>query len=248
MKLSFSWKNKIRYINTKEAIDISIGINFDEGQVNCFYAPYAEKTPVIAGDFIGSVKRGGSVNFYNININPHGNGTHTECYGHITQEGVNVSEILREPIFISQLLTIEPKKIEEDWIITEELLAGLGTVEGLIIRTLPNGVDKRTKNYSGTNPIYFHPQAIKRMVDNGVKHLLVDFPSIDKEEDGGLVKNHKLYWNEMPARNECTITELVFVPNELKDDYYLVNLQIPNIALDAVPSRPLLYVVYNEEQ
>ena len=35
--------------------------------------------------FTGSVAEGGSVNFRNIAFNPHGNGTHTECLGHITE-------------------------------------------------------------------------------------------------------------------------------------------------------------------
>ena len=45
-----------------------------------------EYTPVVAGDFVGSTASGGPVNFFNIRVNPHGNGTHTECVGHIARE------------------------------------------------------------------------------------------------------------------------------------------------------------------
>jgi hypothetical protein len=40
------------------------------------------------------------------------------------------------------------------------------------------------------------------------------------------------------------VTELAFVPNELADGAYLLQLQVPELAGDAVPSRPLLYPLH----
>jgi len=38
-----------------------------------------------------------------------------------------------------------------------------------------------------------------------------------------------------------TITELIYVPNEIDDGPYLLNLQIAPFTSDASPSRPLLF-------
>ncbi len=44
----------------------------------------------------------------------------------------------------------------------------------------------------------------------------------------------------MDAFINKTITEMVFVDNNIKDGFYLCNLQIPKIKTDAVPSDPQL--------
>jgi hypothetical protein len=38
-----------------------------------------------------------------------------------------------------------------------------------------------------------------------------------------------------------TITEMIYVPNEVEDGQYVLDLQIPNFVADAAPSRPVLY-------
>jgi len=42
------------------------------------------------------------------------------------------------------------------------------------------------------------------------------------------------------SRIDSTITELIYVPNEVLDGAYLLNLQIAPFESDASPSRPLL--------
>jgi hypothetical protein len=42
-------------------------------------------------------------------------------------------------------------------------------------------------------------------------------------------------------RYSATITELIYVPDGVEDGLYLLNLQVPNLRTDAVPSRPVLY-------
>ncbi|MBK9767712.1 MAG: hypothetical protein IPP63_12210 [Chloracidobacterium sp.] len=42
------------------------------------------------------------------------------------------------------------------------------------------------------------------------------------------------------TRIYSTITELIYVPNEVSDGVYLLNLQIAPFATDAAPSRPML--------
>jgi hypothetical protein len=72
--------------------------------------------------------------------------------------------------------------------------------------------------------------------------LLVDIPSVDRESDDGKLLCHKIFWN-YPNEPKTTnsITELIFVPNDVKDGEYLVSNPIVNIKLDAVPSRPKLF-------
>jgi hypothetical protein len=71
---------------------------------------------------------------------------------------------------------------------------------------------------------------------------LVDIPSVDKEIDGGALAFHHAFWNvpEQPITNR-TITELIYVPNEVEDGHYILELQLSNFDNDAAPSRPLLY-------
>jgi hypothetical protein len=45
------------------------------------------------------------------------------------------------------------------------------------------------------------------------------------------------------TRPGATITELAFVPDRIADGAYLLELQVPALTGDAVPSRPLLYAL-----
>ena len=114
--------------------------------------------------------------------------------------------------------------------------------KALIIRTTPNRIEKRVKNYSNTNPTYLHHQAASWLREQGVEQLLIDTPSVDREEDGGALLAHKAFWNypENPRSNAC-ITELVFVPNTVLDGLYLLHLSFAAFENDAAPSKPILY-------
>ena len=119
----------------------------------------------------------------------------------------------------------------------------------LIIRTLPNDESKLTREYLESIPPFFSTEAMKFIVEIGVKHLLVDMPSIDRIFDERKLSNHRIFWNVEQGAFELnekslinnTITELIYVPNEIADGSYLLNLQIAAFASDASPSRPLLF-------
>ncbi len=119
----------------------------------------------------------------------------------------------------------------------------------LIIRTLPNTDAKLTAEYGeGNIPPYFTADAMRLIVENGFKHLLVDLPSIDRIFDEGKLINHRIFWNveegsfetNPETRRNATITELIYVPNEVPDGEYMLNLQIAPFDSDCSPSRPLL--------
>lgn len=248
MIIHFNWNEKKFQSNLHEGVDISISYKEDFNQVNCFYAPFFTSQPFKSGTFVGSVKEGGPVNYYNSFINIHGNGTHTECVGHISENRESVNQIMRDHMGIAYLLSVYPTKLENgDRLITDKslilLLDEVKPVDFLVLRTLPNPESKRRMHYSGTNPPYISVDAIDFIISRKVRHLLVDIPSVDKEEDGGMLASHKAFWSNNRDK-ECTITELIYVPDELKDGYYLINLHMASIESDASPSRPVLYHIH----
>ena len=228
---------------------LDIGIPLREGleTVNCFYAPPMETSPVVAGDFIGSTQQGGPLNFLNIKFNVHGNGTHTECVGHIAKERYTINQSLRQFHFPARLVSLYPEKTEAgDRVVfrhqLENLLEGEAPTPAIVLRTLPNDELKLRTNHSGANPPYLHHEAAAYLVERGVEHLLLDLPSVDREEDGGELAAHHTFW-QYPAqpRTHCTITELIYVNNSMPDGLYLLNIQIASFEIDASPSKPVLY-------
>ena len=204
---------------------------------------------VINGEWIGDVSKGGSVNFRNITFNPHGNGTHTECVGHISKEFITINACLKQFMFLAEVVTILPKELENgDFVITrlqlQEALEGQKP-EAIIIRTLSNGTNKLSVNYSNTNPPYILEDAILFLNDSGIEHLLIDMPSVDREIDGGKLLAHHSFW-QYPYNTQFqkTITELIYVPNEVADGTYILNIQIASFENDASPSKPILYKVF----
>lgn len=256
MKTTIQHNNKIYEIDLSKPLDISLPIQNNEQNPIAWYLDKPEINPVIMGDFVGSVSSGkSSTNFNNILFNPHGHGTHTECLGHITKDFYSINQTLKQFFFIAELISVEPQVFENDFIITknqiEKTLNGK-TPEALVIRTLPNNSDKKHKNYSNTNPPYLTEEAAIYIREVGVKHLLIDLPSVDKEIDEGKLVAHKAFWNvkntenvNEDARFDCTITELIFVENEVQDGSYIINLQISSFENDASPSKPILYKILN---
>ncbi len=239
--ISVELNSKFFHANLHEGICIAIPLDHMKEQPNAYYAPLYEASPVKVGDWIGDTREGGSVNFYNIRINPHGNGTHTECVSHISLERYSIHQALGPGYTIAQLISVHPTQQDNGDRIIRELEWEPG-IEAIIIRTLPNHVDKLNRHYSGTNPPYLDHNLLRKMATEGIQHLLLDLPSVDREEDGGLLMAHKAFWQypEQP-RKKATITEMIYVDNIVPDGLYLLQIQIAALELDASPSRPYLY-------
>jgi len=222
--------------------DISIPLKSGVRNPKCFFADDPEFLTIRQGDFIGSVAEGGSVNFKKLSITPHGNGTHTECYGHISKDDdATISSKLSSFFVLAQVHSITPVEDGTDLIVEAAQFPKIEhTVEALVLRTLPNPESKKIKDYSGSNPPYFSSSFMSLVVNAGIRHFLTDLPSVDKEHDGGALSCHRVFWNGSDRR-DSTITELIYVPDSVKDGLYLLNLQVPNFMLDAAPSRPLLF-------
>ena len=233
-----------------QPIDLSMPLSADASATSAWYVTPMKLEPVRMGDWIGDVNQGGSVNFRNIVFNPHGNGTHTECVGHISKEFVTINSQLNRFLFVAELITILPFETPEgDFVITRkqlEILLPKGTrTEAVIMRTLGNSPMKLHVNYSNTNPPYLLEEAIAYLNELQVEHLLIDLPSVDKEQDGGKLAAHHAFW-QYPhnTQKNKTITELIYVPNEVDDGTYLLNLQIAPFENDASPSKPVIYKVF----
>lgn len=256
---------------TGAVADISIPLQFDGPQPNHFGAMPAQAEPMKANGFTGDTRKGGSCNAASLTLNPHCNGTHTECAGHLTTSRVSINDVCPALPLLAGLVTVELSLTSHDNFDVQAIL--LDTLKpaveqlfaqsqkltnsvpsALVIRTLPNTSDKKSRVYSGTaDAAFVHTKAAEWLVTQGIDHLLVDLPSIDPHSDHGRLAAHRVMFG-LPSYENCphpqlsdarrshaTITEMVYVDDSVVDGLYLLSLQIPPFCLDAAPSRPLLY-------
>ena len=267
MILSTILDNQEYVFDSSRALDISIPLYFNGAQPNTYEVENASSKAYETADFIGDTRRGGGCNFEQLTITPHCNGTHTECVGHITDERYSIHKQLKDSLIPTTLISVipekaissqdhyKPEKKKEDVFISKHVLqkALLSVpkvfLKALVIRTLPNEDSKKARNYMDHEPPFLSLEAMKFIVDAGVEHLLIDLPSVDRLFDDGNLNAHHIFWNvkegshEVVSKNEIhkTITEMIYVDEEIKDGSYLLNLQIAPFESDASPSRPLLY-------
>lgn len=255
-------------VDVKHPHSIAIPLNFDGKQPNHFGAEPAKRQPLQGGDFIGDTTKGGSCNADSIQLVPHCNGTHTESIHHISDQKIAVGSLLNNSLSIAAVISLEPQLADNtkdsyrpaleaaDRVIDQEQLKQaisvdtLNNIESLVIRCVPNDIAKKSYHYDETHQApFFTQEAMQWLADSSIKHLLVDFPSVDRMYDEGHLTNHHIFWNleadshQLTDSAHCdrTISEMIFVPDEVDDGLYCLNLQVPAFELDAAPSRPLLY-------
>jgi arylformamidase len=250
------------------ARSLAIPLDFSGPQPSFFGAPRASRAPLRLPDFVGATEEGGSCNVAELRLIPHCNGTHIETVGHIVNDPVPLAEVLGASLFSGRLVTIAPSLPrnsvegygptldEGDRLITrralEEALHAVPREESqaLIVRTLPNDASKAGGVYDDIDPPpFFSTEAIGYLIDVEVEHLLVDVPSIDRMYDQGTLSNHRLYWNVPPSCHTLcgktgsrkTVTEMIFVPDDIPDGLYLLDIAVPAFLSDAAPCRPVIY-------
>lgn len=240
-------KSKRIKIDLSKPLDISMPLRALKSNVNAWYIDEPKITAVELDGWVASVKQGAAINFNNIQFNPHAHGTHTECVGHITEKTYSVNKCLKRFMFTAQVITVAAEVAGEDKIISKtqiQYLLKRKNPEALVIRTMPNTKDKKSKQYSHTNWPYLTEEAAVFIREKGIKHLLIDLPSVDKEKDDGQLLAHKAFWNvNGEIRKDATITEFIYVPNKVEDGSYILNLQIAPFDNDATPSKPVLYKI-----
>ena len=247
MKAIIEYNSRKIEIDVSKPIDISIAIDVTKENVNAWDIEDPKIFPESYEGEIIKVSEGAVVNFNNIHFNPHSHITHTECVGHITEKVHSVNQNLKHYFFVAEVVTVAPESRGEDFVISEkQLKTALRNKkrDEIVIRTLPNLSDKKRMRYSNTNPPYLLEEAAIYLREKGIKHLLIDLPSVDKEKDGGKLLSHNAFWNTSgKLRMDATITEFIYVPNVVEDGEYLLNLMIAPFENDATPSKPILYKI-----
>ena len=249
-------------VRSGRGLSLAIPIDAADPRVLAFGVTAPGATSVEGPGFVGDTRRGGSCNVTAHSLVPHCHGTHTECVGHLVDEPLSVIDVLRETLMPATLITVTPLAMADgDRQVTDSVLrAALDRLPGtalqhapflraIVVRTLPNGTDKLRARYDGAAPpAYLTAAAGTLLAQLGCEHLVVDLPSLDRMLDGGALAAHRAFFG-LPAgsrsladatRRHCTATELAFVPDELADGHYLLDLQLAPLAGDAAPSRPML--------
>ncbi len=273
MKITFDWNGRAASVDTSKGVSIAIEMQFGGDQPNHFGVDKCDFAVVQVGDFVGATERGGSCNVDQLKLIPHCNGTHTESVEHILNQPVAIGKLL--PAWLPACLvsvapvaakdtddSYRPELDHHDSVVTVDALTqavgdtDLAAVQALVIRTLPNSEDKKSIAYGqAAHPAFLSIEAMNWIVQQGIQHLVLDLPSVDKMYDDGLLTNHHLFWNVPEGTHELTddtriqqtITEMAFVPDRVVDGCYVLNLQFPAFVSDAAPSRPVLYSIdFNE--
>lgn len=259
-------------IDLARPVSLAIDLDFSERQPRHFGAPRATSRPFAVPGFSGSVEHGASCNCQALTLIPHCNGTHTECVGHLTREPLDAHRVVPLGFLPALLVSIEPsdantsgetteptpqsgdrlitrRALEASW---HAALAAPFDPRALVIRTLPNQPDKRHQDHSASTPPYLSREAAELLAERGIEHLIVDLPSIDRAHDEGRLTAHRIFFGlprgsvalAQATRASATVTELAYIPDTTADGPYLLELQVPALGGDAVPSRPLLYRVF----
>lgn len=243
MIVTLNHRGKTLQANLAAPLDISIPLRGGPQNPNAFGLGQPRFEPVIT-----PVKDGGACNCEDIYLNPHGNGTHTECIGHIAPGPVTINQTLKQFFAIAQLISVEPVQRDngDKIVLLESFKSNLEQgVEALVLRTLPNAEGKLSTNYSGSNPAYIEPELCRFLAQRNISHFLLDLPSVDREEDEGKLLAHHAFWlYPQQPRWEATISEMIFVPDSIADGLYLLNLQIAPFESDASPAKPVLYALF----
>lgn len=267
MKISVEVGGKHYQADMSQPLDITIPVDFSGAGLTAFGAPPASGVAYAAGDYIGDVRQGGSCNCEVLTFSPHLHGTHTECVGHISHERVCIADVFSGGLSAATLVTVQPVNLSEtDESYVVECAAGDALIskenlqkkinnndfnQSLIIRTLPNNLSKKSGEYASEMPPFFTTEAMEYIAELGVQHLLIDTPSVDRLDDEGKLSNHHIFWNIEKASHAVdasnpspkTITELIYISDDIKDGNYLLDLQVAALMMDAAPSHPILYKV-----
>lgn len=229
------------------ASDLSIPLTFDGTGPCAFGGEPARLHPLATPGFSGRVTDGASCNASVLTVTPHANGTHTESIAHLVDRGPTVPALLLSGWLPAWLASVDAA----NGAVTPPALAdvlprasGAGCI-ALVLRTRPNDMSKLTRRYTpDAPPAWLAAETARAIAAAGIEHLVVDLPSLDRLDDPALGAHRAFFGlhadgSRDGARRRCTVTEFAYVPDELADGLYLLDIQVPRWQLEAVPSRVL---------
>ncbi len=238
-------------MDLSQPVEIALHLNFDATQPRHFGAPAATTRAFAVPGFSGAVARGASCNCNVITLIPHCNGTHTECVGHLTTEPLDAYRLAPKGLIPAVLISIEPTETTRESTDPPPQPGDKLITRAALERHWPRDFQPRAvviRTGSGPGP-YFSREAAAFLVARGIEHLVVDLPSIDRAHDEGRLTAHRVFFGLPPdatssaaaTRAHATVTEFAYIPPNVPDGPYVLEIQVPAISGDAVPSRPLLY-------
>ncbi len=250
-------------VDDTRAEDWTVPVRFDADATEAFGLANLRRAPVaIGGGRHLLVQEGAGVNCADVTFNPHGSGTHTEGLGHVSQQWRTLESLALPPLLPATVVTVAPVRLGttndtylgtcdvDDRVVPVGPLARAvseltvtGFDQALVIRTQEDSEPRR--RWSETNPPYLTHEAMAFVAGLATRHLLVDVPSVDREDDGGEVLNHRRWWGFPPGSRDGdqathphrTLTELLHVPPHCPDGAWMLCLQPAALQLDAAPSR-----------
>jgi kynurenine formamidase len=250
-------------------VSLARAVRFDGGGPRHFGAPAARARPYTAPGFTGEVRRGASCNCATIELTPHCNGTHTESVAHLVDEPLDVCDLAPLGLMPALVVSLDPQAASAtdedsdpppqpgDRLLTRAALraawpALLPFAPRALVLRARRGADAGVDDDPGNDPAgapYLSRQLVADLVDRGIEHLVVELPSIDRAHDEGRLCGHRLFFGLPPGstrlaeatRRGCTVTEYASIPAALADGPCALQLTLPRLAGDAVPSRPLAF-------
>ncbi len=245
------------HIPRGNSADISIPLDPHGPQPNAYGVPPATARPYSGDGFTLDTRQGGSCNCEVIHVVPHCHGTHTESVGHITTERFPITAVQLPLLLSCSVISVTPegREIRADAIERATARIPAEFLDALVVRTLPNSGDKATRRWENATTPYFAPEAMAVIRAKGIQHLLVDLPSLDPLYDDGRLAAHRVFWDMPPGSKELpsegarqrTVTEMIYVPDDVPTGRYMLTIQLPHIVSDAVPSRPILFFLDEDE-
>jgi arylformamidase len=257
-------------IDLAAPVSLARPVRFDGGGPRHFGAPAAHSRPYAAPGFSGEVRRGASCNCATIELTPHCNGTHTESVAHLVDEPLDVCDLVPlglMPALVVSAAPVDASATDEDsdpapqagdrLLTRGAVLAGWPATlpfapRALVLRSAAGEADHDGPGEDADGDAvapYLSRQLVGELVARGIEHLVVDLPSIDRGHDGGRLCGHRLFFGLPPGstrlaqatRRACTVTEYARIPAALADGPCALQLTLPRLAGDAVPSRPLAF-------
>jgi kynurenine formamidase len=245
------------------AAPVSLGrlLRFDGNDPRHFGAPAPRRLPLVLPGFAGEVRRGASCNCAALELVPHCHGTHTESVAHLVAEPGDACEVAPRGLLPALLLRVSPVDAAQsgedsdpppqpgDRLVTRAALrAAWPSRLPFAPRALVLGTGSDADAGTAEAP-FLSRQCATELVARGIEHLVVDLPSIDRGHDQGRLCAHRIFFGLPPGstslaaatRAGCTITEFAAIPHELDPGSCALQLALPRIAGDAVPSQPLLF-------
>lgn len=251
MYARLAWNGRPVQINLSAGRSLAIRLDPHGPQPAFFSSAAMHAEPLQEDSFLGDVRLGGSCNAELLHWAPHCHGTHTECIGHILAERRAVLDTIDAEPVLAALVTVAG----EDGRITcaelQRALAGMADDHAaLILRTLPNPTTKQWRNYAAEPDFpVLDAEAMECLAALPLRHLLLDTPSLDAAYNQRL-DNHRAWWGEHPEftrhgypPQRRSVTEMIYVANDIADGEYWLQLELSALVSDAAPSRPMIYPV-----